>query len=74
MNWDRNTGTWSELKAKRHNKFDEAPLESLDVMHSHLVGETSDSQKVKKNKTAKQLAQVKSKFKDMTDYNYKQDT
>ena len=48
MNWDRNTGTWPELKAKRHHKFDEAPFESLDVMDSHLVDEKHDSKKVKK--------------------------
>lgn len=73
MHRDRNNGTWPELKAKRHHKYAEAPLESLDMMHSHLEGETYDSQKVKKDRAAKQLAHVQNLFKDMADYADKQD-
>ena len=67
MHRDRNTGSWPELKAKRHNKFDDAPLDSLDVMHSHLDGETHDVQKIKKDRATRQLARVQGMFKDMAD-------
>ena len=41
MHRDRNNGTWPELKAKRHDKFDhqkfdEAPLHGSGAMHSYL--------------------------------------
>ena len=72
MHRDRNNGTWPELKAKRHNKFDDAPLESLHVMHSNLDGGIHGIQKVKKDRAAKQFSQVQSMFKDMVDYDNKQ--
>lgn len=68
MHKDRNNGTWPELKAKRNNKVNETPLESVDVMHSHLDEEAIGSQKLKKDRAAKQLAHVKNVFKDMADY------
>ena len=68
MHRDRNNGTWPELKAKRHNKFDEAPLESVDILRGHLDGEIHDIQKVKKDRAAKQLDHVQNMFKDMADY------
>jgi hypothetical protein len=73
MHRDRNHGTWPELKAKRHDKFDnpkfnDAPLDSLNVMHSHIDGESHDIQKVKKDRVAKQLSRVQNMFKDMSDY------
>lgn len=78
MHRDRNNGTWPELKAKRHDKFDnpkfdDVPLERLDVMHGHLDGETHDIQKVKKDKAAKHLSRVQNMFRDMADYADKQD-
>ena len=74
MHRDRNNGNWPELKAKRHNnKFDDAPLKSLEVMHDHLDGVTQDSHKVKKDKAAKQLADEQDMFKDMADYADKQE-
>ena len=74
MHKDRNHGSWPELKAKRHDKFDDAPLDSLNVMLSHLDGESHDIQKVKKDRAAKQLSRVKNMFKDMADYANKQST
>lgn len=73
MHHDRNHGTWSELKAKRHDKFDnpkfdDEPLDSLSVMHSNLDGESDDIQKVKRDRAVKQLNRVQNMFKDMTDY------
>lgn len=77
MHRDRNNGTWPELKAKRHDKFDhqkfdEAPLHGLGGMHSYLDGESHDIEKFKKDKAAKQLADVKNMFKNMIDYDDKQ--
>jgi hypothetical protein len=73
MHRDRNHGTWPELKARRHNKFDDEPLDSLNVMHGHLDGGFHDIQKLKKDKAAKQLSRVKTMFKDMAEYADKQD-
>ena len=72
MHRDRNNGTWPELKAKRHNKFDDVPLESVDEVDIHLYGEIPDSQKIKNDRAAKQLSQVQNMFKGMTDYDDKQ--
>lgn len=73
MHRDRNHGNWTELKAKRHDKFDnpkfdDAPLESLNAMHSHLDDEARDIQKVKKDRAARHLSQVQQMLKGMTDY------
>ena len=73
MHRDRNNGTWPELKAKRHHKYDEAPLESVDILRGHLDGEIHDIQKAKKDRAAKQLDHVQNMFKDMADYADKQD-
>ena len=73
MHRDRNNGTWPELKAKRHNKFDDASQKSLEVMHGHLDSETHVSQKVKEDRAAKQLADEQNMFKNMADYADKQD-
>ena len=73
MHRDRNNGSWPELKAKRNHRYDDAPLESVDVMHSHLDRETHDIQRVKKDKAAKQLSHVQNMFKDMADYADKKD-
>ena len=77
MHRDRNNGTWPELKAKRHDKFDhqkfdEASLHGSGAMHSYLDGESHDIEKFKKDKAAKQLADVKNMFKNMIDYDDKQ--
>ena len=77
MHRDRTNGPWPELKAKRHNKFkqqkfDEGPLRSIDLMNGHLDGEERDAQKIKRDKAAKQLADVKSMLKNMIDYDGKQ--
>lgn len=71
MHRDRNNGIWSELKAKRHHKLDDDPLQNLDAMHSHLDDETHDMQKVKKDRAAVQLSRVQNMLQDMTDYNNK---
>lgn len=73
MHHDRNNGTWPELKAKRHNKFGDATLESLDAMHNHLDEEKHNSQKVKNDKAVKQLSRVQNMLKDMAEYAKKQD-
>ena len=74
MHQDRNNGPWPELKAKRHNKFHDTPLDSLNVVHSHLDGESHDIQKVKKDKAVKRLNRAQNMFKEMTDYADKLDT
>lgn len=76
MHRDRNNGTWPELKAKRHDKFDnpkfdDEPLHSLDVMPNHSDGDARDIQKVKKDRAAKQFSDVKNMFKNMVDYDDK---
>lgn len=73
MHRDRNNGTWPELKAKRHDKFDnpkfdDLPIHSLDLMPNHLDGDARDIQKVKKDRAAEQLSDVKNMFKNMVDY------
>ena len=78
MHRDRKNGTWPEIKGKHHDKFgkpkfenqkfDDEPLDRLNRVHSHLDDEMHDAQKVKKDKTAKQLSKVQSMLKDMTDY------
>ena len=72
-NNDRNNGSWSELKARRHNSFDDSPTESLDKLWNHLDDETQDSHKVKKDRAAMQLADEQNMLKDMADYADKQD-
>ena len=76
MHRDRNNGNWTELKAKRHDKFDnpkfdDAPLDSLNMKHSHLDDDPHDIQKIKKDRAAKQLSDVKNMFKNMVDYDGK---
>ena len=71
MHRNRNKGTWPELKAKRHNKFDDAPLENVDEMHSPLNDEIPSSQKIKKDRAAKHLSPVQGMFKGMADYDNK---
>ena len=73
MHHDRNNGTWSELKAKRQRRYDDEPVESTQVKRGSLYGETHDSHKEKKERAAKQLADVHNMFKDMADYADKQD-
>ncbi len=73
MHRDRNNGTWPELKAKRHHGYDDAPLESMDVVRGHLDDETHDVKKVKKDRATKQLDRVHNMFKDMANYADKQD-
>ena len=78
MHRDRKNGTWLELKAKIYDKFDnlkyesrkfdDTPSNSLNVVHGHLDGETHDIQKVKKDRTSKQLSRVQNMLKDMSDY------
>ena len=73
MHRDRKNGTWPELKSKHHDKsdkpkFEDEPLDSLNVVHSHLDGETHDTQKVKKDRAAKHLSRVQNMLKDMSDY------
>ena len=73
MHHDRNNGTWSELKAKRHRRYDDVSVESVEVKRGSLDGETHDSQKEKKERAAKRLADVHNMFKNMVDYADKQD-
>ena len=74
---DRNNGPWPELKAKRqnkfkHQKFDEGPLRTIDLMNGHLDGAEHDTHQIKREKAAKQLEDVKNMFKNMIDYDEKQ--
>jgi len=73
MHRDKSNGTWPELKAKRHDrfdspKFDDAPMESLSVAHRDLDEEMHDSQKLQRDRAAKQLFRVQNMFKEMADY------
>ena len=68
MHQDRNNGKWPELKAKRRHNSNDEPLDSIDVDHSFLDGETRDSLNAKKALSEKHLSNVKNMFKDMADY------
>jgi hypothetical protein len=72
MHRDRNSGSWPELKAKRHNKFDNEPLDSSDAIHSHSDKDSHETQKVRKDRATKHLTRVETMFKDMVDYDNKQ--
>lgn len=77
MHRDRNNGPWPELKAKRHNKFkhqkfDEGPLRTIDLMNGDLDGAEHDTHKIKREKAAKHLSDVKNMFRNMIDYDDKQ--
>ena len=72
MHRDRNNYSWSELKAKKnHNDFDDAPLNATKFIQHDLIG-VADSRKEKNDRAAKQLDGVKSMFKEMADFNRKQ--
>ncbi len=77
MHHDRNNGSWSELKAKRYNKFDDEPLSGTDVdfsqKHSQLDKEIQDVQNIKKEVAARQFARLKKMFKNTANYDTKQD-
>lgn len=67
MHRDRNNNSWSELKVKRHHsEFDDAPLKFEDATQSN------DSRKEKNDRAARQLDGVKNMFKNMADYDHKQ--
>ena len=78
MNHDRKNGTWPELKAKHHDKsykpkyesrkLEDEPLDSSNELHSRLDGEMHDTQKVKKDRAAKQLSRVQNMLKDISYY------
>ena len=73
MHRDRNSSSWSELKAKRnHSEFDEAPLKAANVIQADLVSAAHGSRKEKNDKATRQLDGVKEMFKDMADYDRKQ--
>ena len=77
MHHDRNHGTWSELKARRPDKFDQpkfddTPLNSLNIKRSNSDDEALEIQKVKKDRAAKQLSRVKAMFKDMVEHSDEQ--
>lgn len=72
MHRDRNNYSWSELKAKKnHNDFDDAPLNATKSIQDDLIG-TADSRKEKNDRAARQLNGVKNMFKDMADFDRKQ--
>ena len=73
MHRDRNSSSWSELKAKRnHSEFDDAPLKAANVYQADLVGAAHDSRKEKNDRATRQLEGVKNMFRDMSDYARKQ--
>lgn len=72
MHQDRNNRNWPALKTKPRRRYDDAPLESVDVRHSHLDGEAHYGYKEKKDRAAKQLVDVQNMFKDMAYYADKQ--
>ena len=73
MHRDRNSSSWSELKAKRnHSEFDDAPLKAANVFQADLVGAAHDSRKEKNDRATRQLDGVKNMFKDMADFDRKQ--
>ena len=72
MHRDRNNYSWSELKAKKnHNDFDDAPLNATKSIQDDFIG-TADSRKEKNDRAARQLNGVKNMFKDMADFDRKQ--
>ena len=72
MHRDRNNYSWSELKAKKNNNdFDDAPSNATKSIQDDLIG-TADSRKEKNDRAAKQLDGVKNMFKDMADFDRKQ--
>lgn len=73
MHHDRNNGSWTELKGKRHNKFDDESINNLDTNHSHLDNESHDLASIKKELAAKQFARLKKMFKNTANYDIKQD-
>ena len=73
MHKDRNNNSWSELKAKKnHSEFDDAPLRAKNIIQADLIGAEYDSRKEKNDRSAKQLDSVTNMFKDMADYDLKQ--
>ena len=73
MHRDRNNNSWSELKAKKnHSEFDDAPLKHTNVIHEKLEGVAYDSRKEKNDRAARQLDGVISMFKNMADFDRKQ--
>lgn len=72
MHRDRNNNSWSQLKAKKnHNDFDEVPLSATKFIQEDLIG-AADGRKEKNDRAAKQLDGVKNMFKDMADFDSKQ--
>ena len=72
MHRDRNSSSWSELKAKRnHSEFDDTPLTAANVVQGDLIG-AADSRKEKNDRATRQLDGVKNMFIDMADYDRKQ--
>ena len=72
MHRDRNNYSWSELKAKKnHNDFDDATLNATKFIQHDLIG-AADSRKEKNDRAARQLNGVKNMFKDMADFDRKQ--
>ncbi len=77
MHHDRGHGSWPELKARRHDKFDNPTFDDVSTdgsngKHGHLDDGLHDIQMIKRDKAAKQLGRVKAMFKDMADYSDKQ--
>lgn len=73
MHRDRNSSSWSKLKAKRnHSEFDDAPLKAANVIQADLVGAVHGSRKEKNDRATRQLDGVKNMFKDMADFDRNQ--
>lgn len=73
MHRDRNNNSWSELKAKRHkSEFDDTPSKSVNIAKDDLLGVAHDSRKEKNDRATRQFEGVKNMFKDMADYDRKQ--
>lgn len=74
MHHDRNNGSWSELKSKRQNKFDDEPFSNLDVSETRLDIDQHHVRNIKKDLAAKQFARLKKMFKNTANYDIKEDT
>ena len=67
-NKDRSEGGWSELKGKakkQWDKFNNKPLDDVDVTRNGLDEDTYDQKKIKKDRADKHLQNVQNMLQGM---------
>lgn len=73
MHRSRNSSSWSELKAKRNRgELDDAPSKVTNFVQDDVVNTSQTNRKEKNDRATRQLDGVKNMFKDMADYDFKQ--